>query len=83
MLGAADDIVRRLAFAFEQQIGFADRVGFGVDFLAVEVGGDFLAVLAASSCRVSSATVNIRLCRRRRRRAGRSLIRSGRRSAGR
>ena len=41
----ADDVVRRLALALEQQVGLADGVGLGVDLLAVEVGGDLLAVL--------------------------------------
>ena len=45
VLRAADDVVRRLAFALEQQVGLADGVGLGVDLLAVEVGGDLLAVL--------------------------------------
>ena len=45
VLGAADDVVRRLALALEQQVGLADGVGLGVDLLAVEVGGDLLAVL--------------------------------------
>jgi hypothetical protein len=59
VLRAADDVVRRLALALEQQVGLADGVGLGVDLLAVEVGGDLLAVLAASSCSVSSATVSM------------------------
>ncbi len=46
MLRPADDVVRRVAFALEQQVGLADGVGLGVDLLAVEVGGDLLAVLA-------------------------------------
>ena len=44
MLRPADDVVGRLAFALEQQVGLGDGVGLGVDFLAVEVGGDLLAV---------------------------------------
>lgn len=40
---AADQVVSRLALAFEQEVGFGDCVGFGVDLLAVEVGGDLLA----------------------------------------
>ena len=44
MLRAADDVVRRLALALEQEVGLADGVGLGVDLLAVEVGGDLLAV---------------------------------------
>jgi hypothetical protein len=35
MLGAADDVVGRVAFAFEQQIGLADSVRFRVDLLPV------------------------------------------------
>ena len=46
VLRAADDVVRRLAFALEQQVGLGDGVGLGVDLLAVEVGRDLLAVLA-------------------------------------
>ena len=45
VLRAADDVVRRVALALEQQVGLADGVGLGVDLLAVEVGGDLLAVL--------------------------------------
>ena len=45
VLRAADDVVRGLALALEQQVGLADGVGLGVDLLAVEVGGDLLAVL--------------------------------------
>ena len=45
VLRPADDVVRRFALAFEQQVGLADGVGLGVDFLAVEVRGDLLAVL--------------------------------------
>ena len=43
--GAADDVVGGFAFALEQQVRLADGVGFGVDLLAVEVGGDVLVVL--------------------------------------
>ena len=81
VLRAADDVVRRLALALEQQVGLADGVGLGVDLLAVEVRGDLLAVLRgelpAASPRRRSAC---RRCRRRRRRAGRCRTRSGRRS---
>ena len=77
VLRAADDVVGRLAFALEQQVGLADGVGLGVDLLAVEVGRDLLAVLrgesAAASPRRRSAC---RRCRRRRRRAGRCPTRS-------
>ena len=45
VLGPADDVVRRLALALEQQVGLADGVGLGVDLLAVEMGGHLLAVL--------------------------------------
>ena len=31
-----------IAFALEEHVGLADGVGFGVDFLAVEVRADFL-----------------------------------------
>ena len=44
MLRAADDVVRGLAVALEQQVGFADGVGLAVDLLTVEVRGDLLAV---------------------------------------
>ena len=40
-----DDVVRGLAFAFQKQIGFADRISLGVDILSIEVRRDFLAVL--------------------------------------
>ena len=40
---SADDVVCGVAFALEQQVGLADGVGFGVDFLAVEMGGDLFA----------------------------------------
>jgi hypothetical protein len=59
MLGAADDVVRGIALALEQQVGLADGVGLGVDLLAVQVGGDLLAVVARQLCRVSSATVSM------------------------
>jgi hypothetical protein len=45
VLGAADDVVRLVALALEQEVGLADGVGLGVDLLAVEVRGDLLAVL--------------------------------------
>ena len=60
VLRPADDVVRRLAFALEQQVGLGDGVGLGVDLLAVEVGGDLLAVLPRRApCSVSSATVSM------------------------
>ena len=45
MFGTANNVVRRLTFTLEQQIGFADRVRFRIDILTVEVRRDFLAVL--------------------------------------
>ena len=45
VLRPADDVVGRVALALEQQVGLADGIGLGVDLLAVEVGGDLLAVL--------------------------------------
>ena len=45
MFGAADDVVRRLALSFQQQISLADRVGLGIDVLAVKMRSDFLTVL--------------------------------------
>ena len=42
---AADDVVGVFAFALEEHVGLADGVGLGIDFLAVEVGGDLLAAL--------------------------------------
>ena len=42
---AANDVVGGFAFPLEEQVGFADRVGFGVDLLAVEMRRDFLAVI--------------------------------------
>ena len=46
MFRPANDVVRRVALAFQQQIGLADRVGLGVDLLAVEMGCHLLAVLS-------------------------------------
>ena len=45
MLGTADDVVGRVAFAFEQQVGLANGVSLSVDFLAVQVRRHLLAVL--------------------------------------
>ena len=45
VLGAADDVVGRLALALQQQVGLGDRVGLAVDLLAVEVDRDVLAVV--------------------------------------
>lgn len=44
MFRAADDVVGRVAVAFEQRVGLADGVGLAVDFLAVKVRGDLFAV---------------------------------------
>lgn len=35
-----------LAFAFDQQVGFADGIGFGLDFLSEQVNRHFLAMIA-------------------------------------
>ena len=45
VLGTAHDVVGRLAFALQEQVGLADRVGLGVDLLAVQVRGHLLAAL--------------------------------------
>ena len=45
MRRSSDDVVRGLAFALQQQIGFADRVRFRIDILSIEVRRDFLTVL--------------------------------------
>ena len=45
MLRTADDVVGGVPFALQQQVGLADGVGLGIDLLAIEVGGDFLAVV--------------------------------------
>ena len=78
---AADDVVGVFTLAFEEHVGLADGVGFGIDFLAVEVGDDFFFVLA---CGVGfpRPPSTCRPCRKRRRRAGKSRIESGRRQAG-
>jgi hypothetical protein len=57
--GAVLHVLGGLAFALEQQVGLADGVGFGLDLLAEEVDGDFLAVLGASLIERSSATVSM------------------------
>ena len=44
VLGPADDVVRGVALALEQQVCLADGVGLGVDLLAVKVRGHLLAV---------------------------------------
>ena len=45
VLWTAHDVVGSLAAALEQQVGFADCVGLGVDLLPVQVGRDLLALL--------------------------------------
>jgi hypothetical protein len=57
--GAADDVVGALALALEQHVGLADGVGLGVDLLAVEVGGDLLAVLGGELLERLLATVSM------------------------
>ena len=42
----SDDVVGGGPFALEEEIRLGDGVGLGVDLLAVEMGGDLLAVLA-------------------------------------
>ena len=59
MLRAADDVVRGFSFAFQQEVGLADGVGFGVDLLAVEVVATCLPCSLARSSKVSSATVSM------------------------
>ena len=49
MLGAADYVVGILAFAFEQQVGDADGVGFLIDLLAEEVDGDIFFALGGQA----------------------------------
>jgi len=46
VLGAADDVVRCVPLALEQQVGLADGVRLGVDLLTVEMGRDLLAPFA-------------------------------------
>src|SRR5207249_901076 len=48
MFRAADDVVGVFALAFEQHVGLADGVGFGIDFLPVQVRND-LFLLAVGS----------------------------------
>ena len=45
MFRAAHDVVGGVTPSFQQQIGLADGIGLGVDLLAVEVGGNVLAVV--------------------------------------
>ena len=45
MLGAADDVVRRVTLALQQQVGLANGIGLGVDLLAIEMGGDLFAMV--------------------------------------
>ena len=47
-LGTTDDVVGVFALAFEQHVGFANGVGFGVDFLPVEVAFDLQAALGGN-----------------------------------
>lgn len=42
-------IVRGRVFPLEQGVGCGDGIGCGVDFLAVEVGGDLFAMLPGQS----------------------------------
>ncbi len=49
VFGAADDVVGVIAFAFEEHVGFANGEGFGVDFLAVEVGDDLFVALVGEA----------------------------------
>ncbi len=44
VLGSAHKVIGGVAIAGQQQIGLGDGVGLGVDLLAVEVGGDLLAL---------------------------------------
>jgi hypothetical protein len=59
VLRAADDVVRGLAVALEQQVGFADGVGLAVDLLPVQVVETCFAVGSAICWSVSSATVSM------------------------
>ena len=45
VLRSAHDVVGRRAFTFQQQVGLADGVGFGVDLLAIKMCGNLLATL--------------------------------------
>ena len=45
VLWAAHDVVGGVSFTLQQQVGLANGVGLGIDLLAVEMGGDFLAVV--------------------------------------
>ena len=42
-LGTTHEVVRRLAVALEDEVGFRDGVGLGVDLLPIQVRGDLLA----------------------------------------
>ena len=48
VLGATDDVVGCVTIALQQEVGFADSVDLAVDFLAVKVSGDLLAVLLSN-----------------------------------
>ena len=45
VLRATHDVVSRLAFPLQQQVGLADSIGLGVDLLTEKMCGDVLAVL--------------------------------------
>ena len=47
VLRAADDVVGLVAFTLEEQVRLADRVGLGVDLLAVKMGGNLLRMILA------------------------------------
>ena len=57
--GAVRHVLRFAAFTLEQQVGFGDGVGLRIDFLSVQVNGNFFAVLTGKACRRSSATVSM------------------------
>ena len=59
-LSSANNVIRLDAFPLEEQIGFADGVGLGINFLAEQVNGDFLTVRARQAqLGDSSATVSM------------------------
>ena len=59
MLRPADQIVGSVAFTLEQEVGFGDGVGFGIDLLAVQMRGDLLVVFFGQLLQGFSATVNM------------------------
>ena len=84
MLRAAHNVVGGFALALEQQVRLADRKGLRVDLLAVQVRGNLLVALGSEFLQRCPRPLSAcRRCRRRRRRAGKCRIRSGRRRAGR